>query len=105
MKAAPMSVEQTMRYRWVVLLRVLLAALGGYAFTALACAVLAHGLVAAGVMERAPAMLLSTLLSFVLYTVVVLWVFHVRSVLRVVAWMAGSAALLGAALLALKGGA
>ena len=103
MKAAAMTKAQTRRYRWAVLLRVLMATLGGYALTALACAVMAQVLVALGAMQRAPAVLLSTLLSFVLYTAVTLWAFHVRSLLRVMAWMAGSAALLTAALQALKG--
>ncbi|WKL16234.1 hypothetical protein QYQ99_01295 [Comamonas testosteroni] len=98
-----MTKAQTRRYRWAVLLRVLMATLGGYALTALACAVMAHALVVVGAMQSAPAVLLSTLLSFVLYTAVALWVFHVRSLLRVMAWMTGSAALLTAALQALKG--
>lgn len=103
MTAAAMTQAQTRRYRWVVLLRVLMATLGGYALTALACVVLAHALVALGTMQPAPAVLLSTLLSFVLYTAVALWVFHVRSLPRVAAWMAGSAAVMAVALQALKG--
>ena len=103
MKAAAMTQEQTRRYRWAVLLRALMATLGGYALTALTCAVLAHALVAVGAMPRAPAVLLSTLISFLLYTAVALWAFHVSSLLRVTAWMAGSAVLLTAALQALKG--
>lgn len=103
MKAAAMTQAQTRRYRWAVLLRVLMTTLGGYALTALTCAVLAHALVAVGLMQRAPAVLLSTLLSFVTYTVVALWVFHVRSLPRVAAWMAGSAAVMAVALQALKG--
>lgn len=86
MKAAAMTKAQTTRYRWAVLLRVL-----------------AHALAAVGAMQRAPAVLLSTLVSFLLYTAVALWAFHVRNLLRVMAWMAGSAALLTAALQALKG--
>lgn len=93
----------TARYRWAVLCRVLLAVLGGYGVTALACSVLAHGLVNFGAMERAPAVLLATLLSFVLYTVIVLWAFHVRSVLRVAAVLAASTAFLGLALRGLGG--
>ena len=46
MKAAAMTKAQTRRHRWAVLLRVLMATLGGYALTALACAVMAHVLVA-----------------------------------------------------------
>ena len=103
MKAAAMTKAQTRRYRWAVLLRVLMATLGGYALTALACAVMAHVLVAVGAMQPGPAVLLSTLLSFVLYTAVALWVFHVRSLPKVAAWMAGSAAVMAVALQALKG--
>lgn len=103
MTAAAMTQAETRRYRWAVLLRVLMATLGGYALTALACVVLAHALVALGAMQPAPAVLLSTLLSFVIYTVVALWVFHVRSLPRVAAWMAGSAAVMAVALQALKG--
>lgn len=103
MKMAAMAKAQIRRHRWAVLLRVLMATLGGYALTALACTVMAHALVAVGAMPRAPAVLLSTLISFLFYTAVALWVFHVRSLLRVMARMAGSAALLTAALQALKG--
>ncbi|EED67771.1 hypothetical protein SR914_22465 [Comamonas testosteroni] len=103
MTAAAMTQAETRRYHWAVLLRVLMATLGGYALTALACVVLAHALVALGAMQPAPAVLLSTLLSFVIYTVVALWVFHVRSLPRVAAWMAGSAAVMAVALQALKG--
>jgi len=103
MTAAAMTQAETRRYHWAVLLRVLMATLGGYALTALACVVLAHALVALGTMQPAPAVLLSTLLSFVLYTAVAVWVFHVRSLPRVAAWMAGSAAVMAVALQALKG--
>lgn len=103
MKSSAMTAIQTRRYRWGVLLRVVLAVAGGYAITALACAAMAHGLVALDAMDRAQAVQLATLLSFVLYTVLVLWVFHVRSVWRVAAVQAASAALLGAVLLALRG--
>lgn len=104
MKAQAMRQTPTQRYRWAVLCRVLLAVLGGYGITALACAVLAHGLVVLGAMERAPAVQLLTLLSFLLYTVVVLWVFHVPRVWRVAAVLAAWALVLAAALAVLKGG-
>lgn len=103
MKSGAMTAVQTRRYRWSVLLRVVLAGAGGYAITALVCAAMAHGLVALGAMDRAQAVLLATLLSFVLYTALALWVFHVRSVWRVAVIQAASAALLGAVWLALKG--
>lgn len=104
MKAQAMTQTQALRYRWGVLCRVLLAVLGGYGITALACTVLTHGLVALGAMGRASAVQLLTLLSFVLYTVVVLWVFHVPRVPRVAAVLAAWALVLAAALVVLKDG-
>lgn len=96
---------RTARYRWGVLCRVLLAVPGGYGVTALACALLAHALVALGALDRAPAMLLASLLGFVLYTAVVLWAFHVQRLRRVAAVLLGTGALLGAALWVVQGGA
>lgn len=92
------AARRTARYRWGVLCRVLLAVLGGYGVTALACALLAHALVALGAMDRAPAVLLASLLGFVLYTGVVLWAFHEQRLRRVSTVLLGMAALLGAAL-------
>ncbi|WP_294255776.1 hypothetical protein [uncultured Comamonas sp.] len=103
MKTAFTSRSQARRHCWAVLLRVLMAVLGGYVLTALACSVLAQVLVAVGAMQRAPAVQLSTLISFVLYTAMALWVFHVHSLSRALARMAVSAVLLGGALLALEG--
>lgn len=102
MKTRPLHAAQARRYRWAVLWRVLLACLGGYAVTALACMVFAHVLVAVGLLARAPAVLLSTLLSFVLYTAVVLWVFHERRLRRVSALLLGSSAVLAGMVFALE---
>lgn len=93
---------QTVRYRWGVLCRLLLAVVGGYGITAQTCVVLAHALPALGAMERSHAVLLATLISFVLYTVVVLWAFHEQRLTRVAAVQAGAAAVLAGTLLALK---
>lgn len=90
-------------YRWAVLLRVLVSCVGGYVLTGLVCSVLAQMLALTGWMQRANAVLLTTLTSFVLYTVVVLWAFHVPSVRRVCAVFGGGIALSGLALWALKG--
>ena len=69
--------------RWSVASRVLAAAAGGYALTSLttlALSLLLHR-VGAG---RAEAVLASTMASFLLYTAVVMAVFHARTALR--AW-------------------
>ncbi|SOE52488.1 FIG024006: iron uptake protein [plant metagenome] len=71
----------TARYRLLVLSRIVVAALGGYALAS-AMAVL---LALAWPLPRAEAVMASTLLSFVWYAVAVIWVFSVRSVLR--AWI------------------
>jgi len=60
-------------------LRLPLAILGGYLFTYTATAALARLLP----VERYDAALISTLLSFALYTVFVLWAFAVHSLRRV----------------------
>lgn len=72
-----------LRHRWQVLLRVLVASLGGYAFASLAATAIA--LMAPWCLgwSRAEGVLTGTLLSFVFYLVAVLWVFSVRSVLLV----------------------
>lgn len=55
-------------------------------------------------MDRAPAVLLASLLGFVLYTGMVLWAFHEQRLRRVSAMRLGAGALLGTALWALQGG-
>lgn len=71
----------TARYRLLVLSRIVVAALGGYALAS-AMAVL---LALVWPLPRAEAVMASTLLGFVWYAVAVIWVFSVRSVLR--AWI------------------
>ncbi|VFR27284.1 FIG024006: iron uptake protein [plant metagenome] len=71
----------TARYRLLVLSRIVVAALGGYALAS-AMAVL---LALVWPLPRAEAVMASTLLGFVWYAVAVIWVFSVRSVLR--AWV------------------
>lgn len=99
------AARSTARYRWGVLFRVLLAVPGGYGVSALACALLAHALVALGAMDRAPAVLLASLSGFVLYTAVVLWAFHVQRLQRVAAMLLGAGVLLAVALWVVQGGA
>lgn len=61
--------------------RTLAAVAGGYALSAAACVALSVALP----MARAEAVVTATLLSFVIYTVAVLWAFATRSVTR--AWL------------------
>lgn len=71
----------TPSYRLAVASRALAAIIGGYALTALATTALAIFLP----LSRAEASMTATLLSFVIYTCVVLWVFATRSATR--AWL------------------
>ena len=80
------------RYRWAVASRVAAAALGGYALTSAATVVLAL----LWPIPKAQGVLAATMLSFVIYTVAVLWAFHARSLWRVWGVMLGGTALLAA---------
>lgn len=71
----------TASYRLAVASRALAAIIGGYALTALATTALAIFLP----LSRSEASMTATLLSFVIYTCVVLWVFATRSATR--AWL------------------
>jgi hypothetical protein len=71
----------TASYRLAVASRALAAIVGGYALTALAITALAIFLP----LSRAEASLTATLLSFLIYTCVVIWVFATRSATR--AWI------------------
>ncbi len=63
------------------LLRVIGAVLGGYGFSAALVALVAVGLTALG-LARSEAVVAASLLGFVLYLVVLLWAFSVRSLAR-----------------------
>jgi hypothetical protein len=71
----------TPAYRLAVASRALAAIVGGYALTALAISALAIFLP----LSRSEASMTATLLSFAIYTCVVLWVFATRSATR--AWV------------------
>lgn len=71
----------TAAYRWSVASRVLAAAVGGYALTSAATVLLALVWPA----PKAQAVLWATMISFTVYTVVVIWVFCTRSAGR--AWL------------------
>ncbi|MDP3796229.1 MAG: iron uptake protein [Polaromonas sp.] len=75
-----------------VVLRVTAALLGGYAFSAALVALLATALALAG-MARSEAVVLAAMLGFVLYLLVLLWAFSVRSLARLWAVLAGGSVL------------
>lgn len=74
-KHLPMSLSHPV---WPVLWRTLLAILGGYLFTYTSTAALARLLP----VDRYDATLVSTLLSFAVYTVFILWAYAVHSLRR-----------------------
>ncbi|WP_126944816.1 hypothetical protein [Xanthomonas sp. BRIP62409] len=94
MKPASSTASVT-RYRWSVAGRVLAASAGGYALTSTGCSVLAQLLSRFAGVSPAVSVLSTTLLSFAIYTVVVLWMFRARSALRMWGWLGVGIAVLG----------
>lgn len=88
------------RYRGGVAARTVAAIGGGYVLTSIIIALLALALP----LPRADAVTIATLLSFVVYTCVVLWVFATGSALRACIGVAGASAVLGALLWAIGQG-
>ncbi|MCQ2993731.1 DUF3649 domain-containing protein [Pseudomonas syringae] len=85
-------------YRWMILSRVLAATLGGYVLSALVTSLLALLLPRVSGSDPASVVQITTLLSFVLYTAIVIWVFSTASAWR--AWFGlGLAALLTGAVI------
>jgi len=84
----------TWRYRGGVTVRAVAAIGGGYVFTSIASALIALALP----MSRADAVTTATLLSFVVYTCIILWVFATSSALRACVGVIASSAVLGALL-------
>lgn len=78
-KLIAVKLTQQTRYRLLVASRILAAIIGGYALTSALSVLLALLLP----VSRSEATLAATMLSFVVYAVVVLWVFAARSVMRV----------------------
>lgn len=76
----------------VVLLRVTGALLGGYAFSAALVALLAVGLPLLG-LPRSEAVVSAAMLGFVLYLLLLLWAFSVRSLVRLWGVLAAGTAL------------
>ena len=84
----------TWRYRGGVAARTVAAIGGGYVLTSIASALIALALP----LPRADAVTIATLLSFVVYTCVILWVFATTSALRAWIGVVAVSAVLGAAL-------
>jgi len=86
-------------YRWMIFSRVLAATVGGYVLSALVMAMLALLLPRLSGIDPASVVQITTLLSFVFYTVIVIWVFSAANVWRM--WFGlGLAALLTGAVIA-----
>lgn len=90
-------------WRWSIASRVLAAALGGYALAALLSSALALLLPRISNASRADAVLIASLLSFAVYTVAALWVFHARSASRAWAGLGLWTLASGMMILALRG--
>lgn len=82
------------RYRGGVAARAVAAIAGGYVLTAIASALIAIALP----LPRADAVTIATLLSFVVYTCVILWVFATGSALRAWVGVVATSGVLGAVL-------
>lgn len=94
---AKASVENTARYRWMVLSRLIAGFIAGYLVASLFAIVLALLLPLISDTSQAEALLIATMWSFVLYAVIVIWAFTTRSALRAWLGLLGGAAFLGAA--------
>lgn len=79
------------RRRWSVASRVLAGMLGAYCLTSLATAALSLVLTRIG-MNRVEAVTAATLVSFAIFAIIALSMFHIRSAMRAWAWLIGMAA-------------
>ena len=77
------SLSPAARYRWQVVSRVLAAVFGGYALISATTVLLAL----IWPLPQAQALLASTMLSFALYTGVIIWVFAVKKSRTVWLWL------------------
>lgn len=69
-----MSFSHVARYRWSVASRVLAAVIGGYSLTSAATVLLAL----VWPLPQADAILAATMLSFILYVGILVWIFSVK---------------------------
>ncbi|WP_225042839.1 DUF3649 domain-containing protein [Xanthomonas campestris] len=93
------------RYRGAVAGRVLAASVGGYALTASGSSVAAQLLARVAGMAPGIAVLATTLLSFVVYTLLAMWMFRARSAWRMWRWMLVALAVLAGIDWVLRGSA
>lgn len=93
------------RYRLGVFSRVLAATLGGYVVASLMSVALALSLPLLSGASRADAVMVATMLSFLVYTVVALWVFCARSAWRAWIGLGGVAVFMGLLVLNLRAAA
>lgn len=90
---AQVAIESIASLAWLrILQRVAGALLGGYAFTAALVALLTVALVYAG-LSRSEAVVSASMSGFLVYLLVLLWAFSVRSLTRLWAMLAGATAL------------
>ena len=73
--------EELHHYRKQIFLRILLAVVGGYILTSLVSVFLSHSLP----LSKSDAVVTASLLSFAIYTSLIMWIFSVKS-LRHVWW-------------------
>ena len=103
--AIPFSKTQALtRYRWAVCSRTVAAFAGGYALSAAFAAALGLVCVQWWGVARADAVTLSTMLSFIVFAVAVLWAFACATARRAWAGIAVPAVALGLLAWALYGG-
>lgn len=79
------------KYRWQVFGRIVIATLGGYAFTLLLGILLTHLLP----ISKSSAVMTASLLSFAIYTSVIIWVFSAKSLRSVAINLGASVLVLG----------
>jgi len=82
-------------YRWMVTSRVMAGFLGGYLLASLATSIMALLLVQLSGHPRADALLIATMLGFVLYAVLIVWVFSTATARRAWLGIVASMAVLG----------
>ncbi|MDR7154788.1 hypothetical protein J2W40_001603 [Sphingobium xenophagum] len=97
------AMSKQARHRWSVAARSLAGTLGAYGVTALFTAALSLLLARIG-MDRVEAVTAATLLSFAVFALIAMAVFHARSAVRAWIWLIGASIPVGAALLALLPG-
>lgn len=92
-----MKQKTEQHYRWKITLRVMLAITGGYVLTNLASILISFLLP----LSKSDAVMTALLLSFIIYTCVVIWVFSVKSLRTVFLGLTSTSLAIGVAALIL----